>query len=94
MKGRAETQMQERGRQDDRRREKALARAPRVAILAILARGAAGLRQIAAATEEDLAVIAYHLRVLVACRQIEPDPETGDGSADGGPGERRYRLCR
>jgi len=82
--------MQERGRQGDRWREKALARAPRVAILSILARGSAGLRQIAAEVEEDLAVVAYHLRVLEACRQIEPDPET----ADRGPAGRLYRLRR
>lgn len=82
--------MHERGKQGDRRREKALARALRVEILSILARGSAGLRQIAAETEEELAVVAYHLRVLVACCQIELDPEAADGPAAG----RLYRLRR
>lgn len=77
--------MQERGQQGDRRREKALARATRVEILSILARGSAGLRQIVAETEDELAVVVYHLRVLVACSQIEPDPETAG---------RLYRLRR
>lgn len=80
--------MQERERKRDRKREKALARAPRVEILSILARGSAGLRQIATEIEEELAIVAYHLRVLVACCQIEPDPETTDGELAG----RLYRL--
>jgi len=82
--------MHEREKQDDRKREKALARALRVEILAILARGSSGLRQIVAETEEELAIVAYHLRVLVACCQIELDPET----ADGPPAGRLYRLRR
>ena len=90
MKGGLETQMHERGKQGDRRRERALARALRVEILSILARGSAGLRQIVAETEEELAIVAYHLRVLVACCQIEPDPETVDGP----PAARLYRLRR
>ncbi|HEU4905790.1 MAG TPA: hypothetical protein VFT19_06710 [Solirubrobacterales bacterium] len=78
--------MKERGDRGDRRVERALARGVRAQILSILARGSAGLRQIAAETEEDLAVVAYHLRVLDACCQIEPDPEAADGA--------RYRLRR
>lgn len=82
--------MQERGEQGDRKVERALARAPRVEILAILGRGSAGLRQIAAETGENLAIAAYHLRVLEVCSQIELDPE----SAGRGPAGRLYRLRR
>jgi len=82
--------MYERGKRGHRMRERALARAPRVEILSILARGSAGLRQIAAETGEELAIVAYHLRVLVACCQIELDPE----AADGPPSGRLYRLRR
>lgn len=82
--------MKEKEERDDRKVERALARGVRAQILSILARGSAGLRQIVAETGAELAVVAYHLRVLDSCRQIEPDPETADRSAAG----RLYRLRR
>lgn len=86
--------MESRGQQPDRNRKKpdrkdlkAFAREIRVAIISVLRRRSATIRQLAAETgEESIAVVAYHVRVLRECGVVEPEDEEGGG-------ELRYRAC-
>jgi DNA-binding transcriptional ArsR family regulator len=83
--------MESKGQQPDRKKPdkkklKAFAREIRVAIVSVLRRRSATIRQLAAETgEESLAIVAYHVMVLRECGAVEPEDE-GDG------GECRYRA--